>query len=235
MHSAISLTGAQLSVTAENPMIEEQLYAIEKERSKTDRGNDLIVTLTAIAPLMAIYLYFLGISYLYSLAYYLGFSLGSVEIPINYTFVYSYGALIHFSLWNIILWVLLSIIIALAVLFDRRSRFIQIILLVIVVLLFPVSSRVAKSYAHERAVQVTWHPEKMVFFTFKDKTSIPTDLQKKASEGDGLILVMETADKIIAMDRIASEGDESALNSLYIIRLKDLSSARISFMGVSQE
>lgn len=74
--------------------------------------------------------------------------------------------------------------------------------MLIAVLLFPVSSRVANSYAYQQAVRLTWHPDKMVFFTFKDKTTMPIGLQT-ANNSDGLILILQTADKVVAMDRIA--------------------------------
>lgn len=207
---------------------------IKNDRVATENTNDLVVTLTAIGPLLAIYLYFLGVSYEYALFYYLGFSLGSVEIPINDTLVYSYGALLHVSLWNVALWMLLTVAI-LVLLFGNRSRvLIKAVFLLIAVLLFPVSSRVANSYAYQQAVRLTWHPEKMVFFTFKDEISLPEGLLK-ANDNDGLILVLQTTDKVVAMDRIADQNHPSAQNYLYILELSDLSSTRIQFQGVSEQ
>ena len=199
-----------------------------------ENKSDLVVTLTAIGPLLAIYLYFLGISYEYALFYYLGSSLGSVEIPINDTLVYSYGALLHVSLWNVALWILLTVAILVLLFGDRSSVLIKAVFLLIAVLLFPVSSRVANSYAYQQAVRLTWHPEKMVFFTFKDKTSIPKGLQT-ANDSDGLILVLQTTNKVVAMDRIADQADPSAQNYLYILEMSDLSSIRIRFQGVSEQ
>ena len=199
-----------------------------------ENTNDLIVTLTAIGPLFAIYLYFLGVSYEYALFYYLGFSLGSVEIPINDTLVYSYGALLHCSFWNLALWILLAVAILVLLFGDRSRHLVKVVFLIVAVLLFPVSSGVASSYAHQQAVRLTWYPEKMVFFTFKDKTTMPIGLQT-ANDSDGLILILQTADKVVAMDRIADQAHPSAQNYLYVLELSDLSSMRIRFQGVNDK
>src|ERR1700735_4099520 len=81
--------------------------AVGSPPTEADKLSNLIVSLTALGPLFAVYLYFLGLSYEYALFYYLGLSLSSVEIPLNYTLVYSYGALIQMTFWNFVLWILL--------------------------------------------------------------------------------------------------------------------------------
>lgn len=189
--------------------------------SPSSSSGDFLVALTGITPALAVYLYFLGVSYAYYLFSHFGLSLNSVDIPIYYFFVFSYGAIINFSGWNILLWSLLLGLCASALLFDLKDSRLRILLLVVVLALFPISAQVSATYAQQQAREQIENPSRIVHFIFKGTPSY--DLNKDNDEGN-LVLLFDTSDKVVAF---RARRDESALMQVYIVPLSEVSEVRI--------
>lgn len=98
------------------------------------------------------------------------------------------------------------------------------LLVIITLILFPISSGVAASYARAEATAFARQRDRTVRFVFKTE-STPSDSLKQANDDDELFPLMVTADKVFAA-RVPD--DPAADMDIFIVPITDTSEVRIS-------
>jgi hypothetical protein len=115
-----------------------------------------------LAVLLGIYCYFTGWIYTYYYYQHFGISMGSVDMPVYYLFVYSYSVLN--TTWGMVLVVVTLALAGAVVRFGER----QWMLAPLLILLFPSLFLVARYQAVEDAWGLRTRDGKRVVFEFKD-------------------------------------------------------------------
>jgi hypothetical protein len=147
----------------------------------------LLTALKEVSFFVAIYLYFTGFIYIYYFFDSFGISIRSVDTPVYYFFVYSYNVLtgIQEVSWGAVLkqrplWTSIGVIVVVAAIlvFLRRTRSKQIILMAALVVLFPIVFSLARATAKNDALGIrTGLSAKEITFVLKKEASGQTSPQ----------------------------------------------------------
>lgn len=159
-------------------------------RESSSKSGDVFSTLRNLLLLIAIYLYFIGWTYVYYYYSHFGISLHSLDIPVYYFFAYS----------NSVIGSLPSVVIgvSLILLGFKLRKFLSnpYVAVPIVIILFPILFLVARETGIDRAQQLRGAGAKPVEFVIKDnaRKHYPKEFNQ-ANDSGNLRMIYQTKDR----------------------------------------
>jgi hypothetical protein len=187
----------------------------------------------AVLPL-AIYLYFTGFMYVYSLYHELGIGIGGVDIPVYYLCIYAINV---FRAYLPALTLALIIVLIAALLISRWQRihrWQRVLATTALVLLFPGLYALAYWTAERDATAMRkgqFVPT--IRLTLRPTESHYPDALLRANDKGNLHLVLETNDRYYVLDQPYDEGDpELALGTVYGIAKLDVALAQVTLPNI---
>jgi hypothetical protein len=204
-----------------------------------------LATPVLIIDLVAVFLFYLGWTYIYFLYYHFGINVHALNIPIYYFFVYAHPVIaeneLSFFVAGIILLIVLLFINNNTRLLGTRCRWLSDraplirkgVLIIFALALFPLSFQLARTTADRNAAEMRSGNAKTVYFTFKPETisSYPEEV-RQANETGALKLLLQTKDRFIVFYQPVTEEAQLPIASTYVVFNADIRLATIKMSNI---
>jgi hypothetical protein len=217
-----------------------------KEEDNNDEKGVISALLTPILiiDIVAVFLFFLGWTYIYFLYHHFGVNVHALDIPIYYFFVYAQPVLsdkqYHLMATLSLAVFIFSIYLVTHLLpkkyrwiFESRRQILQGIVVLCGVLLFPLSFQLARQTAEKNAAKIRSGDVRSIRFFFKTDVAVhyPEEFLT-ANQNQELRLLTQTKDRFIVFFQPESQEKVLPFGTTYVVFNSDVLLATIEIGNV---
>jgi hypothetical protein len=188
---------------------------------------DILAVLRNAVFFIATYLYFTGWVYVYYFLRDFGIALSSVNTPVYYFFVYSYGVMESNFFWLllIVVGVIVSLMLCRKYKLENMRNWLVVLILAAI---FPISFYAAVRTAHKQALALRRGIAKSISFTLRKDVSenYPEEFLEANSNGD-LKVVFQTEDRFYVLSQPITEDQVLPIAYTFTIFKSDVQAVTV--------